>query len=302
VGLGGRLDATNVLRPLVSVITRLSLDHTALLGDTLAAIAAEKGGIIKPGVPLVSAPQAAEAAEVLTRMAAEHHAPLTLIGRDWTVRSTLQPGRRPRQMITVTGAPAGSLLPLDTALPLALTGAHQVENAAVAAAALTLAATDLPRLTGAAVAAGFARLSWPGRLQPLNPDAADEPLIVVDSAHNGESAQRLQEALRAAFAPRRLWFVFGAGLDKDYRGMLAALLPGAAGCVVTRASHPRAAATALLQATAVDLGLPRPRAAQDVGAAVSQLWPAATAADVICITGSIFLVAEALAVPLRPSH
>ena len=173
VGLGGRLDATNVLTPLVSVITRLSLDHTSLLGTTLAAIAAEKGGIIKRGVPLVSAPQPAEAAAVLARLAAERGAPLAVVGQEWQYISAIQPGRKPTQTVTLTRAPAGSLLPCHQPLPLALVGAHQAENSVVAAAALTLAAPSLPRLDGDAIRAGWAGLRWPGRLQALNPDATD---------------------------------------------------------------------------------------------------------------------------------
>ena len=184
VGLGGRLDATNVVVPVVSVITSLSYDHTYLLGDSLASIAREKGGIIKPGVPAVSAPQPPEALEVLAEIAADVDAPLTLVGRDWLYT----PGTCTRDGQTFIAGPAGSPHEVyRTALP----GEHQALNATVALAALEWvrrARLDVPEK---AVREGFRTVDWPGRLEVVQ----RSPLLVLDAAHNGASAQFLAAEL-----------------------------------------------------------------------------------------------------------
>jgi dihydrofolate synthase/folylpolyglutamate synthase len=291
VGLGGRLDATNVLTPLVSVITRISLDHMALLGNTLEAIAREKGGIIKPDIPLVSAPQEPEAAAAITAMAETRGAPLWLVGEQWRYRGETTPGSPPRNRLTVTAAPAGqTLLSPPQTFNLALLGAHQRENGAVAVAALAAAHTTLPRLTADAVARGLATAHWPGRLQVVDPGP---PPLVADAAHNTESARRLMSALRENFSYRRLWLIFGAGVDKDIDGMLDALLPAAAAFLAVQAPHPRAASTLQLQQMARDRGrlaLPFP----SITDAVAHARRAASPEDLICVTGSLFVVAQVL--------
>ncbi len=217
VGLGGRLDTTNVLTPLVSVITSLSLDHTALLGDTLAQIAAEKGGIIKPDVPVVSAPQADEAMAVLKDIAFKRSAPLTIVGQDW-----LYQGRSRR--LQITHAPDGALVPAPISFDLALAGDHQLENAAVALAALDTVKRIFPAITLAAVREGLATVKWDGRLQLVH-EAPDQPSLLIDSAHNKDSAQKLAAALAAEYTYRNLWFIFGAPQDKDIARDDGAALP-----------------------------------------------------------------------------
>jgi dihydrofolate synthase/folylpolyglutamate synthase len=291
VGLGGRLDATNVLTPLVTVITRVSLDHMALLGDTLEAIAREKGGIIKPGIPLISAPQEPAAAAAIAEIATARGAPLWVVGEQWQYGGEVTPGSPPRSRLTIHGAPAGqTLLSPPQTFDLALLGAHQRENGAVAVAALAAAHPSLPQLTAGAVARGLTTVHWPGRLQIVDPGP---PPLVADAAHNGESAQRLVAALRESFSYRRLWLIFGAGIDKDIEGMFDALLPAAAALLVVRAPHPRAASTLQLQEMARDrdrLALPFPT----IAGAVAHARRAAGPGDLICVTGSLFVVAQVL--------
>jgi dihydrofolate synthase / folylpolyglutamate synthase len=299
VGLGGRLDATNVITPLVSVITSLSLDHTELLGNTLAEIAGEKGGIIKPGVPVVTAPQAPEALARLQQIATEQHSPLVLVGRDYLfeVLASGPTGQTIRVLtpLAPAGGPARPLQPRTLTIPLA--GAHQQENAVVALAALDVARSRFPALRDEAVAQGMANASWPGRLQLLDPPpgAGGRPWapILLDSAHNPHSAQVLAQTLPATYAYRRLWLVLGITADKNVAGILEQLLPLADVAFVTRSSHPRAAEPEMLRQVAAEAGYrvtPYLTLMEAVTAALERAGPE----DLICVTGSIFVVGDLL--------
>lgn len=290
VGLGGRLDATNVLLPLVSVITSLSLDHTGLLGDTLAAIAGEKGGIIKPGVPVVSAPQAPEAMAVLEALAFEHQAPLIVAGREWRYEGTASADGR-QQWITIEAAPLPGCVPPQTRFAVPLAGRFQQENAVVALAALCLLRPHFPMLTLPVLEEGLRSVHWPGRVQVLHQRPGD-PTLLVDSAHNPDSARRLAQTL-TDFHHRRLWLVLGMTADKDVRGILAALLPGAAGVFVTMSEHPRAARPEQLADYAAELGH-SVQVVPGVADAVRAAWAAAGPEDLVCVTGSIFVVGDLL--------
>lgn len=231
VGLGGRLDATNVIeRPLVTVVTGVARDHTEVLGDSLAAIAREKAGIWKPGVPAVAACDDAAARAVLEAEAARVGAPLSLYGRDFD---------------------AGGLP------PLALAGPHQARNAALARRALALLPPSL-RPGDAAVARGFADVRWPGRLEWLAPD------VLVDAAHNEEGARALGAALPALVGARPVTLVVGMVADKDARAILGALGPHAARVVATTPPSPRALPAAALAAL-----WPGAEAIADVAAALA---------------------------------
>src|SRR5574341_521750 len=230
VGLGGRLDATNVITPLVSVITSLSYDHTNLLGRSRAEIAGEKAGIVKPGVPVVSAPQKPEALEVLERVAAERGARLMLMGRDWLFRPIahsldsqtfgIWSAEEERQLNALRArGRAVNWKPLTLEIPLL--GQHQVENGAVAYATLmTLRAQALP-ISPDAIREGLRDVRWPGRFEILS----RRPYLVADGAHNRDSAQKLAAALAEYFPGRRVTLIFGASSDKDIAGMFAELLP-----------------------------------------------------------------------------
>ncbi|MDX1687126.1 MAG: folylpolyglutamate synthase/dihydrofolate synthase family protein [Candidatus Promineifilaceae bacterium] len=289
VGLGGRLDATNVLTPLVSVITSLSLDHTGLLGDTVAAIAAEKGGIIKPGVPVVSASQEEEAMETLEEIALELRAPLVAVGREWQYEGRALNGT---QEVTVTATPAGAPFPAPSTFRLALTGDHQRENAVVALAALHEVHGAFPTLDADAMRQGLATVQWPGRLQILH-RGPDTPMILLDGAHNADSAAKLAHSLSELYEYDRLWLVLGVTAEKNIPGILEPLLPLANGVFATQANHPRASAPAVLRRHARSLGY-QVHVRRDVDAAVTAAWEAAGPSDLICVTGSLFVVGDLL--------
>lgn len=285
VGLGGRLDATNVLRPLVSVITSLSLDHTALLGDTLEQIAFEKGGIIKPGVPVVVAPQAPEALACLQTLAAQRGSPLTRVGAEWQYAGE-------RQQLTITRSADEAFVPAGATFSLALGGAHQLQNAAVAIAALSQARAHLPQLNLAALREGLATVVWSGRLQMVH-NAPGQPRLLVDCAHNPDSAVKLARALQEEYGYERLWLIFGAPSDKGIDEMMRVLFPLAHAIIVSQADHPRAAAPDDLAQRAAALGFvaavaPRPRDA------LTLAFREAAPGDLICAAGSIIFVGDLL--------
>jgi len=283
VGLGGRLDATNVVTPLVSVITSLSYDHTHLLGNTLAEIATEKAGIIKPGVPVVSAPQADEAAAVLEAVAAERGSPLIVIGRYWEV----VPGHSTRQGQRFLAGPAGQLREYWT--PLA--GRHQAINGAVALAALTVVRERGLPLPPALVDGGKLQANWPGRFEIVG----DAPVVVLDAAHNGASAECLRDTVLELFPDRAARvLVFGASADKDVAGMFRALLPVVDHLVLTHADHPRALDVESLAAEARAVGFNgQVEQIPAVAGALEQARLLAGPAGVVVLTGSLFVVGEA---------
>ncbi len=284
VGLGGRLDATNVVHPLVSVITSLSYDHMYLLGNTLAEIAREKAGIIKPGVPVVSAPQQPEAAAVLEHVAAERGAPLIVVGRDWVYEN----GETTRCGQSFRAGPADGPL-CDYWTPLI--GEHQVINATVALAALDITRQHGLDLPADAIAAGLRAVNWPGRFEIVR----QQPWVILDAAHNGESAQRLSQALEALFAgvSRRV-MIFGAMTDKDVHSMFTILLPHFDRLIVTQAVHPRARAVDELAALAYEMGYNGTVEEIPVMAeAVARAQEEMNAEGLILITGSVALVGEA---------
>ncbi len=293
VGLGGRLDATNVITPLVSVITRLSLDHTALLGNTIAQIAYEKGGIIKPGVPVITANQEPEALAKLQAIASERGSPLTIVGQEWIYEGTAVPQHPSQQKLTIKQSPGAKLIPGGTEFNLPLAGKHQLENATLALAALQQVHPHLPRLTLQALQSGLEGVKWPGRLDILHPGDAQTPALLADCAHNPDSAHKLQEALEHAFTYRHLWLIFGAPADKDVPQMLADLLPLAHHTVVTTASHPRSATPEELAEIGAELGY-EVTAVPNMATALTTTWEKAQPGDLICVTGSIVVVGDLL--------
>lgn len=275
VGLGGRLDATNVVTPLASVITSLSYDHTAVLGNTLAQIAGEKAGIIKPGRPVISSPQQEEALAVLTRVAAERGCRLTLVGRD--IRYSPRSHSLDGQTLTVEG--------VDLRIPLL--GAHQLENAATAFAALRVLAGEGLKIEDAHIQKGFAGVRWPGRFELLR----REPPVVLDSAHNLDSAIRLRQALDAYFPGRPVILIFGSSEDKDVAGMLNAWAPRLRRVIVTRADHPRALGTQTLLGLADQAGV-EAEAVTPVSKALQRALELAEDGALVLSAGSMFVTAE----------
>lgn len=262
VGLGGRFDATNVVTPIVSVITSLSMDHMNLLGNTLEQIAFEKAGIIKRRVPVVSAPQAPEALDVIRRVARVRGAPLNVAP-------------------PLPSSP--ELQEREWRLPLL--GAHQIVNASVAVDALRIADKRGLAVSGEAIRRGLETVKWPGRLETLSRD----PLLVVDGAHNSDSAQKLAAALREVFHTDKWTLIVGISADKDIPAILDELLPIAERIIVTRASNSRAASIAALGALVIQRGYePVPAATVAEALEIAQHDHAP-----IIITGSLFTVADA---------
>ena len=292
VGLGGRLDATNVITPLVSVITRLSLDHTALLGNTLSQIAFEKGGIIKPGIPVVTANQEPEALAKLQQIADERGCDLTIVGQDWTYAGadSNDPGQ---QTLTISHSAAPELIPDGSQFQLPLGGEHQLENATIALTALQHVQPAFPKLTLPVLQEGLANVKWPGRLDLIHPGDAQTPALLVDCAHNPDAIRKLRDALHHSFHYNRLWLIFGAPADKDVPHMLADLLPLAHHTAMTTASHPRSATPDELADIGAELGF-SVTAVPDMNTALTTTWQQAKPGDLICVTGSIVVVGDLL--------
>ncbi len=291
VGVGGRLDATNVVEPTVTVITSISYDHMAFLGPTLSDIAREKGGIIKPGVPLVCSAQAPEALEVLARICAERGAPLLRVGPAGAAGCAYQyqplDADSERQWCDVT-TPTRAYRHLE----LRLLGIHQVENAAAAIAAAEQLQAAGAAIDEAAIRQGLQAVNWPGRLQV----AQRQPWAIVDGAHNADSFAKLFAALRRHFRFARLVLVFGVMADKDLPGIVSEIArANVAQVFVTAAAHPRAA---LPERIAAALRAQAPQLALEIRAssaeAVADALAAAGPDDLLCVAGSVALAGEAL--------
>jgi dihydrofolate synthase/folylpolyglutamate synthase len=277
VGLGGRLDATNVVTPLVSVITSLSLDHMLVLGDTLAKIAGEKAGIIKAGVPVVCSPQAEEALKVLVKIAGERGCSLTLVGRDvqFEALSHSLDGQRFQVQF-------GDQTPLELTIPLL--GLHQVENAAVAYAALQTSSLPVP---DEAIRSGFANVNWHSRFDILRRD----PPVVIDVAHNRASAFRLRQTLDDFFPNIPVILLFCTLEDKDIAGMLAELSPRLELVVATRADHPRAPSADWIAERVKQAGIPV-EVVEPVGAALDRALELAGEHKLVLTAGSVAFAGE----------
>ncbi len=278
VGLGGRLDATNVVSPQTAVITSLSYDHMAVLGNTLTAIAGEKAGIIKEGIPVVSSPQKEEALKVLERVADERRAPLTLVGRDvfYEAGEHSLDGQA-LQVWTDGGKPVKLTLPL--------LGAHQVVNAATAYAALKASGLVL---SNDDIRQGFAEVTWPCRFEIVR----REPPVVLDSAHNTDSFEKLMQTLEDYFPGRAVTLVFGSSEDKDIAGMINSLKPCLSRVIGTKAAHPRALEPEKIVETANGLEVPAEAAVPVKAALRRALELAAKDGSIVLSAGSMFVTAE----------
>jgi len=281
VGLGGRLDATNVVSPDVCVITPISLEHTAVLGDTVEKIAFEKAGIIKHGATVVCAPQPAGAMGVIEQVCEERHVSLVRVGRDvtWQVEESDSSG----QYIRVSG-PTG-----EKVVRIPLRGSFQAENAATALAVVDALGARGVVLGESCLAEGFARVRWPGRFQVI----AQRPLLILDGAHNPASMRRLAESIRMLKPPGPIVFVLGFSSDKDIRGAVAALGQLAPRIVLTHSSQPRAATPADVAERISGLGL-NPVCVEDPLRAIDVASSIAGEAGTVCVAGSLYLVGNVL--------
>jgi dihydrofolate synthase/folylpolyglutamate synthase len=275
VGLGGRLDATNVVEPAVSVITPISLDHQAILGDTLGEIAAEKAGILRPGVPAVIASQPASALAVIRDTAALIGAPLSLEGDAWHAQY--------RAGLATLSGPWGVL----ERIRLGLRGPHQADNAGAALMAIWHFRHNLLNDPSRARRA-LEATTWPGRFETIR----DSPPVIVDGAHNVASMEMLATTLQEAHPGSRYIVVLGSYRDKDLAGMLASLTHLQPLIVATRSTSPRAREPAEIQAQSFALGMDsviQPAVDAALRYALEQAGPD----QVIVVTGSLSVAAEA---------
>jgi dihydrofolate synthase/folylpolyglutamate synthase len=275
VGLGGRLDATNVIEPRVSVITPVSYDHEAILGNTLGEIAAEKAGIIRPGIPVVVAPQAVGALAVIREAATQQGAPLLLAGADWTVAY--------ERGVSALSGPWRELRDIR----LGLMGAHQADNAGAALMSLRQYRPDLLDDLNV-VRTALESTRWPGRFEKIH----EKPAIIADGAHNPASMRVLVEALRDAFNQSRYIFVFGSYTDKNLAGMLSELVELNPTVIGVRSRSPRARDPEEIRREAARLGLSA-FIESSVDAALNRASSMTGPDEVIVVTGSLSVVAEA---------
>jgi dihydrofolate synthase/folylpolyglutamate synthase len=293
VGLGGRLDSTNVINPLVSVITSISFDHTRVLGNTLSDIAFEKGGIIKPGVPVVSYPQQAEAEKVIKRLAAE--------------RGCSYYGISPDQIREIDTALSVQHFDFTfqgrtwKSLAVHLPGKHQQLNAACAITAIQVLKEKGFNITDEILYAGLNQARWPGRLEVMG----ENPIIMLDGAHNPSGAQALVDAIRLYFHDKQIYLILGVLHDKDVSGVTNILCSIADRVIVTKPDSHRATSPEEL-ATVVARHHSNVTISQSVSEAINLAteWVKAdedkkdgncneTIDKVIIISGSLYLVGEA---------
>jgi dihydrofolate synthase/folylpolyglutamate synthase len=275
VGLGGRFDATNVIAPVAGAITTIDFDHQQHLGDTLAAIAFEKAGIIKPGMTLVMGNLRPEAAAVIQRCASERGAALVEAARDTHAESEMVAGRARLTLLT----PAGSYGPVT----LGLRGQHQIGNAIVAVRLLEVAAASGIAVSSAAIEQGLANAEWPARLELLTIERGRR--VLLDAAHNPEGARALATYL-TQWHPERPPLVIGVMRDKNVADIAHTLLPVVSTVIATAAPTPRAIPAGDLARHLRAAGAQDVRAESDPMRAIDAAFEVA---DTICVAGSIFL-------------
>ncbi|MFC2044194.1 bifunctional folylpolyglutamate synthase/dihydrofolate synthase [Chloroflexota bacterium] len=278
-GLGGRLDATNIIQPEVSVITSISLDHTEVLGNTLTEIAREKAGIIKPNCIVASSPQVDEVTQVIDQTCLDAKAKLVRVGRDATYTNLSFDSSR--QLLRVIGR----LDSYDILLPLL--GQHQLENAATAVIALEILAEKGLKISKKSITKGLGQVNWQGRLQVL----CRHPLLIVDGAHNPYSARKLKKAILQYFDFDRAILIIGASLDKNIAGIVGELVSLFDSVIVTRSVHPRAAPTDRIVVEFNHYGIAA-KSTEDTSTALRLALTLAGKKDLICVTGSLFVVGE----------
>lgn len=274
VGLGGRLDATNLVRPIATLITTISKDHEGYLGSDLRSIGREKAGIIKPGVPLVCGSLPSEVAALVKQIAEEKQSPAYFFGSDFEIflknQGYFDYNGIKRNYSDVT---------------VALRGRHQRTNAALALAALETASASFP-VADETVRQGLESVNWPGRFEILR----EHPWIVLDGAHNGEGVNALAQTLKEFGQGRKIKLLFAAMEDKDWRYMLSILLPVVNELILTRVQMDRSAEPDQLAASVP--GTVRCRIVGDARSALALLLREAAPEDIIVAAGSLYLLGE----------
>ncbi len=278
VGLGGRLDATNVVQPDVSVITTIGFDHMEVLGNTITEIATEKAGIIRQNGAVVSSLQVEEAGRVIERICAERKAELIMVGRDVTFQGLDYSPEGQKLRVSGTRDAYELVIPLI--------GDHQLVNAAAAVAVLEVLAGKGFHITKGSIAGGLAEVNWPGRLQVLS----SKPLLIVDGAHTPESARRMRESLEKYFTFDGAVLIIGCSSDKDIPGIAKELSPLFGKAVVTRSIHPRSMPAENIVEEFRGRGVETVEV-EDFTEALPAALSLAGENDLICATGSLFIAA-----------
>jgi dihydrofolate synthase/folylpolyglutamate synthase len=284
VGLGGRLDATNIVQPIVCAVTSISYDHTQLLGNTLTEIAGEKAGIIKPGIPVVNSSQVEEACTVIERIAHDRGSPLIQVGRDISYQEVSHSMQG--QTFKVWSPGNDGISPATLSIPLL--GEHQLVNAATAYGILQLFNQRGLAVKPSAIERGFTGAFWPGRFEVVQVS----PPVVLDCAHNRDSALKLRLTLNEYFPDRPVIMLFGASEDKDISGMLDELMPLVKELITVRSFHPRAIDPDKLVEMAAVYGH-QMDCIEDIPTALNKALQLVGEDGLILVTGSIFVVAEA---------
>ena len=282
VGLGGRLDATNVLTPAACAVTHVGMDHTRELGDTLCAIAGEKAGILKHSVPAVTSARG-EALAVIKQTAAQRNAPLEVVGED--IRIGRKPPCKALKEVFDLETPDRRYEQLE----IPLLGAHQVANAALAVRLFELLGRSGAGVDERAVREGLASVALDARLEV----AGQRPWIVIDGAHNVDSARALSQTLRERFSWQRLYLIAGISSDKDVDGFLREVLPLCDVVVATCAHSFRALLPGALAAEVRSLGVEDCREAPDIGSGLDVALCEAGEDDLVVVCGSFYLAGEA---------
>jgi dihydrofolate synthase/folylpolyglutamate synthase len=292
VGLGGRLDATNICRPMVGVITNISRDHTNVLGGSVAQIAAEKAGIVKPGIPVISGVASGPAGDVVQHVCRRQGSPLFRLGSEIKWR----PSQNGEHVTKRTGFADGhAKIDVETPwgcadnVPVSLLGTHQGANAALAVAAARLLTTRSLEIPLRAIYDGMAAVRWPARIEVV----ATSPIVVVDAAHNWASTQALVDTLDDHFPDRRRILVFAGTKDKDVSGLLRLLVPRFDTVILTQYhTNPRAVPAEELLALVQATSLRSCHLAPDSAAAWKIARRLAAPDDLVCVTGSFFIATE----------
>ncbi len=285
-GLGGRLDSTNVINPEVVGITSLSIDHHNQLGDTLAAIAGEKAGIIKEGIPVISVEQEPEAMKVLKTHAASVNAPLCVTGKDidFSYRFEVSREHGPHTRICLN-TPTSKF----EHLRVPLHGKHQAINCSLALALLDKLKTAGYDFDTEKTAQGLDGMNLPGRMEII----AENPRILIDAAHNAASIRALIHAIGQNIPYDSMVVIFGCNMDKDIRGMLNELQFGADKVIFTRSSSAKAVSPDVLGEMYSEISGKMYQTATSLGEALQIANSAVARDDLICITGSIYLIGQA---------
>ena len=302
VGLGGRLDSTNVCEPLATVITNISYDHTALLGNSIEQITGEKAGIIKSGIPVVSAVTQPEAIAVLEKVCDEKQAPLYLLNRDffWEQVSEIgienppSNGSLDQNEIPLKIIQVKTPWSLIDDMPVKLLGTHQAINATLALTLLDCIRQQGTCLENEQMRTGMARLKWPARIEVVQKN----PTVIIDTAHNGASINALVSTLQECFSQPDRLLIFAATRDKDVGEMLEILLPHFSKVILTQyLSNPRRIPVAeVFELTQSIQQETRNRSEVIVATSPADAWlrakECAVSESLICVTGSFFIAAE----------